>query len=549
MPTHDIIDNRTEKLVDHLNQSKVLLNANGSIGLNVAETPDYPRLADFLREMDRLGVAQAVVWNKSAVPHARGGNRRLLDSIRACAGARGRIFPALVIAPAMLYEKGALDDLTDTMGREGIRALRAIPNDLYYDLRQLEFLLKHLIRFKPVLMVHVREIGDSQPLLFFAERFPSIKFIITEAMWGDMGIVFDCMRRRPNIMVETSWIHTQGTLDLLAREFGPSRVVFGMGPRSHSGAAIAGLVNGGLDQKTMRMVGRDNMAKLLGLKAPPPVVKPAGKAENSFWHKLLRGEKLGVPVIDAHSHLGPSSRWYMEEGDSPAMVRQMLARMDRIGVGLTVTFPGSNPLADDVVAGNEFLENVTLPHHGRLKGMISFHPAYAAELAGKLDDFFARDFFVGFKILCSYWKVPVTDPVFVPAWKYANRHRLPILIHSWGSGGLDSPGRLQEIVKRYPRAIFILGHSGGNDSGRLEAEALALANKNVFLEWCGSFCGTRSWEKTIEKVGNRRIVFGTDAVYHSIDWELGRLLSLDVSEEVLKPILGENMRGILARRV
>ena len=532
-----------------MSRNVILFNANGSIGLNVAETPDYPRLEDFLREMDRLGIAQALVWNKSSVPHAPGGNRRLLESISACPAARNRIFPALVIAPAMLYEKGALDDLVETMRRERIRALRALPKDLYYDLRQLEFLLKHLARFKPVLMVHSRDIGDGQPLLFLAERFPAMKFIITEAMWGDMGRVFDCMRRQRNILAETSWMHTQGTLDLLAREFGPERIVFGMGPRSHAGAAIAGLLNGGLDRKTVCMAARGNMAGILGLKAPPPAVKPAGKSDNSFWKKLLRGERLGVPVIDAHSHLGPSSRWYMEEGDSDAMVRQMLARMDRIGVDLTVTFPGSNPLADDVVAGNEFLEKLTLPHHGRLKGMVSFHPAYAGTLAGKLDEYFARDFFVGFKILCSYWKVPVTDPVFTPAWEYAGRHRLPILIHSWGSGGLDSPGRLEAVVKRHPRAIFILGHSGGNDAGRPEAEALALAHRNVYLEWCGSFCSTHLWEKTIEKVGNRKIVFGTDAVYHSIDWELGRLLSLDVPDKIISPILGANMRGILSRRL
>ena len=97
----------------------------------------------------------------------------------------------------------------------------------------------------------------------------------------------------------------------------------------------------------------------------------------------------------------------------------------------------------------------------------------------------------------------------------------------------------------YPEAIFILGHSGGNDAGREEAEKLALENKNVFLEWCGSFCSRRRWEDTIQKVGNHRIVFGTDAVYHSIDWELGRLLSLDVEDDVLKPILGANMRAIL----
>ena len=46
----------------------------------------------------------------------------------------------------------------------------------------------------------------------------------------------------------------------------------------------------------------------------------------------------------------------------------------------------------------------------------------------------------------------------------------------------------REIVARYPDLALILGHSGGTDAGRREAEDLAGEFPNVFLEWCGSFC-------------------------------------------------------------
>ena len=528
-----------------MNRNVNWLNANGAIGLNVAETPDYPGISDLLYDMDRLGIAQAVVWNKSAIPHPRGGNRRLLDAVQADPAARGRIIPCLVVAPAMLYERGAMDDLVGILRGTGLRALRALPKSLGYDLSFLEPVLERIAEFKPVLLVSANEgVGG---VLGLAARFPGIPIVVTDGMWPQMGWLFDAMRRQANIYAETSWIHTQGTVDLLVREFGANRVIFGMGPRSHAGAAMAGLAQSGLAPENISRVARGNMAELLGLAPFEKIIQPAGKAPDSMWNKLLRGERLGIPLIDAHSHLGPSSRWIIEEGDTPRMIEQMLERMDRIGVEQTISFPGSNPLADDVVKGNEYLENVTRPHHARLKGMISFHPAYADALSARLDAFFARDFFVGFKILCGYWNIPVTDDVFTPAWEYADRHRLPILIHTWG-GAHDSPRLLTDIVKRYPAATFILGHSGGNDGGRKEAEALALDNPNVVLEWCGSFCSRRLWEETIRKVGNRRIVFGTDAVYHSIDWELGRLLSLDVPDDVLAPILGENMRAILARR-
>lgn len=104
------------------------------------------------------------------------------------------------------------------------------------------------------------------------------------------------------------------------------------------------------------------------------------------------------------------------------------------------------------------------------------------------------------------------------------------------------------LAKWYPNVAFILGHSGGTCQGREEAEQMGEKHRYVYLEWCGSFCSAHSWINIINIVGPRKIVFGTDAMPHSIYWELGRLLSLDVPDSVIRPILGENMRRILAQR-
>jgi len=50
------------------------------------------------------------------------------------------------------------------------------------------------------------------------------------------------------------------------------------------------------------------------------------------------------------------------------------------------------------------------------------------------------------------------------------------------------------------------------------------------------------------RLGPKRIVFGTDAAFLCPAWELGRLVSQDVPDEQFIPILGANMRRILAHR-
>jgi hypothetical protein len=210
-------------------------------------------------------------------------------------------------------------------------------------------------------------------------------------------------------------------------------------------------------------------------------------------------------------------------------------------------FSGLQALLGSPVDGNDLLRDLIKPHADRFSMYVGFNPFYAADLLPRLDGWFADPQVVGFKLLCSYWKAPVTDARFEPMWEYANRHRLPVLMHSW-SGGPDSPAATHGIVSKYRDLSLLLGHSGGSDEGRREAEALAAEFPNVFLETCGSFCSTRRWEDTLKVISVSQVVYGTDAAAHDIHWELGRLLSLDVSEDVLAPILGQNMRRILARR-
>jgi predicted TIM-barrel fold metal-dependent hydrolase len=220
--------------------------------------------------------------------------------------------------------------------------------------------------------------------------------------------------------------------------------------------------------------------------------------------------------------------------------------MDRVGIR-TFIVSGMQALLGAAVEGNALLESVLRPHADRISGYFTFNPFYAAELVSRFDACFAGPVFVGFKTLCDYWRVKITDARFTPMWQYASRHRLPVLSHTWG-GPNDTPALFNDLARRYPRIPFLLGHSGGGADGRSEAEALARECPNVYLEWCGSFCNACSWEETLRTVDPRQVVFGSDAMAHAFDWELGRLLSLDVPDDVLLPILGGNMRRILAQR-
>jgi hypothetical protein len=526
-----------------------LFDANGQVGYGARSRPDFPTCRDLLKHMDRLGIARSLVWSTTARDqHPATGNRRLLaelDSLEAAS--RRRLTPSLVIAPTMLYEPGAVDDLARSI-QSGIRALRVFPATLRHRLQHLEPLLHRIKELKPVLFIDIREVSNDQDLLQLAESLPDMPMVCMYGMWPHLFnlSLLNVLRRRPNVRIDTSWLHTGGTLELIVREFGPDRLVFSTGWKAHNGASIAHLLAAPIDKSVRDGIACRNLEKLLALKpdsAPLPREIPDPE---TLWGKFLSGRFPKTEIIDAHAHLGAFGCWPKEEIALEDQVAAMLRHMDRLGIR-TMFLSGEDALFGESLSGNLSLEKIMAAHVDRFRGYFAFNPLYADALAPRLEEFLSRPFWAGIKLLCDYWQIPVTDPRLEPAYAFAHAHRLPILLHTW-DGPYDSPAMLSNIVRKFPGAFFLLAHSGGGDKGRREAVALAKANPNVFLEWCGSFCSSIPWEETIAQVGSDRVVFGTDALGHSIDWELGRLVSLDLPPASILPILGDNLRRILKAR-
>jgi predicted TIM-barrel fold metal-dependent hydrolase len=520
----------------------VWFDVNAYFGKACTGAGDFATLRDRLDHMDRLGISRALVWNtESTQNHALSSNQAMLDELSRTPGAAGRIFPALSITNLMVYERDGIASLARQLKVMPCRALRFTNVGRRLTLMQLEPIVRPLRSLKPFIVLKYDQAAGAD-ILEFAATFPEIKLVVTDFMWGSCVGVFELMRRRKNILCDTSWLHSFGAVELVVKHFGADRLIFGTGLKSHSGAAMGALARADLTATQRRQIACGNLDRLTGLGATPPVT--LSWTVNTLWPRFLKGKPLGVDVVDAHGHLGPSSGYVLEDHEEHAQLQAGLKVMNKIGIK-TLIVSGMQAIMGAPAEGNALLETVARPCGERVLGYVSFNPIYASELTPKFDAYFAGPVFKGFKTLCSYWGVKLDDPRFKPMWAYANRHRLPILNHTWGK---DDILRLRNVVKRYPQAHFLLGHSGGVDDGRVEAEALACECPNVYLEWCGSFCSTILWEETLRKVALRQVVFGTDAMAHDFNWELARLLSLDLPDKTLAAILGGNMRRILARR-
>ena len=512
----------------------------GTLALGDYDTPDA-----ILSQMDYLGIDRALVWSSEARDwSAVNGNRELLATLEPY---RERLFPCFVITPRDYYEKGTVEFYRAQCASGRVRAFRICPKGGRSPIRECEFVLKELAEYSPLVQIDTRELDvrDYAELEKLALCLPSVSFVLGQKVWCDMDVVFNLMKRCSNVLLDTSWLHVRGSIEMAIEHFGVERLLFATGHRSQYGAAIGALAHAPLTAGEREAIAHGNAEKRLGL-APltssllgkePEILK-----EKPLWRAFSRGEGLkGIDVVEAHTHQGgPAMNGYiLPDSDLSEALPGMLRAMDRFGISHSIVI-GSRALSGECLRGNRELAEQARPYRSRLHGYWVFNPWQCGSVTeDMLESAFADGFFVGFKTLNAYWKVKHDDPRFEPMWRFAEKRGLPVLMHTW-----NDVAPLWDVVPKYSHVKFIVAHSGGGDGGRKEALALAGEYSNVYLETCGTFVATIPLAEGVKALGPHRFLFGTDAALHDIAYELSAFLSMPLPDEQLRPILCNTFRTL-----
>jgi len=548
-------------------KSPFYINVNGAYGRGAYAAPDYCTLGELLEDMDRLGVYQVVTYHNLARDlHPVHGNRYLMKDILNTPGAAERVIPAFAVNPSMLAGEGEMESVEEALRSGEVSCLVLFPKTNRYTIVEIERVLDRLKAYRPVVLVDVTELNDVingpdrapsldlEMLVNAAHHFPQISFVVRKVMWWQFSHMLDVLARTDNVYMDISWLHTRDAIKITQDEAGEGRMVFGLGARCHSGAAIAGLANAHLTQAQMDAVAWDTFAGLLNedgrRKAEAGKKSVDNTISNSFWNDFISGRGVRqCHVIDAHTHIGPFARsWVIPCNEFEGQIREFEEDMARFGID-EVCSQSESELFGSPVHGNKELEAAIGDRKDRFHGNYVINPIYAELYTREvLDEAFSGGYFKGMKLIPGYIGVDIRDPRLDSIFSYANEHKLYILIHSWADP-YGSADNIAEVALRYPDATWIIGHMGGPTAGRHMCERIAQdpRYKNVVFEFCGSFTTEVPVEESLKYIDYHRLVFGTDTVVHDVAWELGRLLSMDLPDEWLTEILGSNMQKILDR--
>ncbi len=258
--------------------------------------------------------------------------------------------------------------------------------------------------------------------------------------------------------------------------------------------------------------------------------------------RCLRGEPPGVFVFDAHAHMG---RWIFPvfaDGSAEAMV----ATMDRLGVD-AVALTHHACMGPSPSAGNRLAEQAIEPFPGRLFLYCGFSPHYADEGPEELERALKDPRYVGIKLHPATQEMDIDDERWQPAFESAQKHALPVLIHSWVGGGCR-PKLIGKVAADYPDATIILGHHGGGWAGVKESVEACKEHPNLVCDTCASELTYKVVDRLVGEIGPDRLLFGSDLPFIAQDAQLGKVVCSRISDEDKAKVLGGNFLSILRRR-
>lgn len=242
-------------------------------------------------------------------------------------------------------------------------------------------------------------------------------------------------------------------------------------------------------------------------------------------------------IIDIHAHYG-SLPWtpFKRSG-----LEGMIGVLDEFDYERCIV-SSIEAIVYDIHNGNrETMEAVKAD--SRLRGYVTINANYVEESKAIVEEYVTEHGFVGVKIHPDSSHQPVDSPNTLEILGAVDKLKVPILVHTYGNGGVADPTHALNVVEHYPDLTVILGHMGGDNwRGGIE---VATKGDSIYVDPCS--CTQPHSDKIKEakrRIGTERILFGTDLPLLNPAWALGMIESADITPREREMILYDNAKQI-----
>lgn len=124
-----------------------------------------------------------------------------------------------------------------------------------------------------------------------------------------------------------------------------------------------------------------------------------------------------------------------------------------------------------------------------------------------------RKYLVFLKVHPYHSNLAFDDEKMIPYLDLAVKYNLPVVVHT-GNSYNDSPERVLNMAKKYPKLKFILAHMGLGTDNSLAIDLMAEAN-NLYADT--AWVPVSTTVEVIKRYGSKRVMFGTDSPIDGVD--------------------------------
>jgi len=259
-------------------------------------------------------------------------------------------------------------------------------------------------------------------------------------------------------------------------------------------------------------------------------------------------------LIDVHGN------FYAPRNNVPGGERlneAYLAAARRLGITRIVAkvmgewWDGTSPYVPSLEAmryGNRFMLEVVRANAGLVFGYAFINPAFGDAAIRELE-FCLDQGMIGLKLGAS---VRCTSPLVTPLIEACVARDVPVLHHVMQRRRGEYPGvvlsdaaDLAALAVRHPQARFILAHLAGGGDWAFGLAAVADLT-NVWVDLSGSGTDAGMVERALERVGEDRLLFGTDL---TLDTGFARLDTLRFLGADVEKIASKNALTVFGGRL
>jgi len=236
-------------------------------------------------------------------------------------------------------------------------------------------------------------------------------------------------------------------------------------------------------------------------------------------------------IIDFHVHISKKRK---------EPVKEIIKLMESYNINKCVVFPGN-----EVIPDNFWMAKQIRNYKGKFIPFAWINPLLGSDNTINQLDILVKDYgFRGIKLHPLFHAFyPNRVEYMEPIAKKAIEYDLPILIHC-GHAPYSTPWQVAEFAMQFPDVTVILDHMGLQVGWVDDAINLAERYSNIVLGTTAMPFHEKIF-KAVEKIGSKRIVYGSDApTIHPLP-EIDRIKVSGLGEKEIVNILGENAKRIL----